>query len=49
MNKKDYVTPSVEVVETGTRESLLIAGSSVNSTGSFAEDGDLNNFEEGWE
>ena len=46
--RKIYEAPATEVVELELQGSLL-ASSSVNSTGSFAEDGDLNNFEEGWE
>ncbi len=46
MNKKSYVTPSVEVVEMGIQESLLTS-SDVNSTS--IEDGKLNNFADDWE
>ncbi len=46
MDKKDYVTPSVEVMEMGTRESLL-AGSDLSS--SSIEEGELNDFDTSWE
>ncbi len=44
--RKIYEAPAMEVVEMRTRESLL-TGSDLSSKS--IEDGDLNDFESGWE
>ena len=46
--RKIYETPATEVVELELQGSLL-ASSSVESTGTFEETGDLYSFEDEWE
>ncbi len=47
-HKKNYEAPAMEVVELKLQGSLL-AGSSLESTGSFDDDATLNDFDDTWE